>query len=127
MFLRNSFKKKLVLFLAALDDTWCQYISYSAQRYRIYFGQWKKSSIYSTVSQLLSVGQIEKIVKKNGKVYLRLTSKTCEKLKEDIPFFKFSQKQWDGFWRLVIFDIPEKKKFLRNALRRKLISLGLGQ
>ena len=127
MFLRNSFKKKLILLLALFDDIFGEYFSYSAQKYRRLFGNWKKASFYTTISQLLSVGQIEKIVKDNGKVYLRLTSKTWKGLKEDIPFFKFSQKKWDGYWRLVIFDIPEKKKLLRNALRRKLVSLSLGR
>lgn len=32
-------------------------------------------------------------------------------------------KKWDGLWRIVIFDIPEKKKIARNALRRKLKEL----
>lgn len=33
-------------------------------------------------------------------------------------------KKWDKKWRLVIFDIPEKKKLARNILRRKLKDLG---
>mgnify|MGYP001606639190 CR=1 FL=1 len=33
-------------------------------------------------------------------------------------------KQWDGKWRMVIFDIPEKKKRARDALREKLKELG---
>lgn len=31
---------------------------------------------------------------------------------------------WDGWWRVVTFDIPHKKKILRELLRRKLRSLG---
>lgn len=30
----------------------------------------------------------------------------------------------DGIWKLVIFDIPESKRKVRNMLRQKLISLG---
>lgn len=33
-------------------------------------------------------------------------------------------RKWDGKWRLVIFDIPEKFKKARNALRLKLKNLG---
>ena len=33
-------------------------------------------------------------------------------------------KRWDGIWRIVTFDIPEKKKSTRNALRDKLKELG---
>ncbi len=32
--------------------------------------------------------------------------------------------EWDGKWRVVIFDIPEKKKNAREAMRRKLKELG---
>lgn len=35
--------------------------------------------------------------------------------------------KWDKLWRLVIFDIPEKKKRAREALRRKLRELGFYQ
>ena len=34
------------------------------------------------------------------------------------------QKQWDGLWRLVCFDIPEKKRRRRDALRIKLKESG---
>lgn len=34
---------------------------------------------------------------------------------------------WDKKWRLIIFDIPESKKYARNALRQKLKNLGFYQ
>lgn len=37
---------------------------------------------------------------------------------------KIKKEHWDGRWRLVIFDIPEKIRTGRNALRRKLRALG---
>ena len=37
---------------------------------------------------------------------------------------KIKENQWDGKWRVVIFDIPEKIKTSRNALRDKLKELG---
>ncbi|RJQ32267.1 hypothetical protein C4572_01440 [Candidatus Parcubacteria bacterium] len=33
-------------------------------------------------------------------------------------------EKWDGKWRMVTFDIPEKKKLAREALRIKLKKLG---
>lgn len=33
-------------------------------------------------------------------------------------------KRWDRKWRIVIFDIPEKKRLARDVLRRKLKELG---
>lgn len=32
-------------------------------------------------------------------------------------------KHWDGLWRIVVFDIPEKNKRAREALRQKLREL----
>ena len=34
-------------------------------------------------------------------------------------------KEWDKKWRVTLFDIPEKKKALRNALRTNFKQLGL--
>jgi DNA-binding transcriptional regulator PaaX len=36
-------------------------------------------------------------------------------------------KTWDGYWRIVIFDIPERKKLGREAFRSKLKQLGFFQ
>lgn len=33
-------------------------------------------------------------------------------------------RNWDGKWRVVFFDIPEKERRARNALREKLYDLG---
>jgi DNA-binding transcriptional regulator PaaX len=35
--------------------------------------------------------------------------------------------KWDGYWRLVLFDIPEKQKIGRETLRNKLKQLGFYQ
>lgn len=35
-----------------------------------------------------------------------------------------TKKRWDGIWRLVIFDIPERFKPARMALQEKLLHLG---
>jgi phenylacetic acid degradation operon negative regulatory protein len=34
------------------------------------------------------------------------------------------KEKWDGKWRFVIFDIPEKLKSGRDALRKKIKKLG---
>lgn len=36
-------------------------------------------------------------------------------------------KEWDGCWRLVIFDIPETRKLGRDSFARKLKELGFVQ
>jgi DNA-binding transcriptional regulator PaaX len=48
----------------------------------------------------------------------RLQQKDIQNMKIPLP------DQWDGNWRLVFFDIPEKYKKRRNALTSKLRELG---
>ncbi len=33
-------------------------------------------------------------------------------------------KKWDGKWRVLIFDIPENRRFDRTSIRQALISIG---
>jgi len=33
-------------------------------------------------------------------------------------------KKWDGKWRVLIFDIPENRRFARNSVRQALVSIG---
>lgn len=74
------------------------------------------STLYKAVRQLRQKGYIE--TQKNGRqIFLRLTDKgqqeiILKKLLED--------ENWDGKWRVVIFDIPEKHRKLRNTLRSQL-------
>lgn len=41
-----------------------------------------------------------------------------------IKEMKIARSDWDGKWRLVVFDIPEKLRHGRNALRERLKHLG---
>lgn len=78
------------------------------------------------ISRLFHTGYMEKIIK-NGKPYLRLTSKARDSLKRDFSLFRQQNRSWDGKWRLVIFDIKEKERYLRDMLREKLVELGFGR
>lgn len=60
----------------------------------------------------------------------RVTAELTEKGKRKIKQFQFNELQivrpekWDGKWRIAIFDIPEKLRKGRDALRNKLNNLG---
>jgi phenylacetic acid degradation operon negative regulatory protein len=86
---------------------------------------YEPSKLRYTYYRLLKTGYIEKVIK-NGKPYLRLTNKAGSKLKRDFPLLTIQRKKWDKKWRLVIFDIKEKEKSLRERLRDKLKELGFG-
>ena len=55
-------------------------------------------------------------ITKKGEMYL-LKETAYENLKN-------RTKKWDGKWRVLIFDIPEQKKIMREHIRRTLISIG---
>ena len=42
-------------------------------------------------------------------------------------FNKTKPKIWDGKWRIIIFDIPEKLRGKRDLLRRELVGFGFKQ
>ena len=88
--------------------------------------KYRKSYLYKKVHQLLKTGQIERIIK-NGQPFFRLSNSGKKKIVRDFPILSMQRKKWDKKWRLVIFDIPEKKRKARNALREKLIELGFGK
>lgn len=60
---------------------------------------------------------------------LRLTEKGKAKLQHiRLTKFKFSiPKKWDKRWRVLIFDIPERKRALRDKVRSTLVAIGFVQ
>jgi phenylacetic acid degradation operon negative regulatory protein len=70
----------------------------------------------------LTQGDLLKITPQNGQEIVELTKKGRKRL----LFYDLKQltlikpPRWDGFWRVVIFDIDEGKRHFRNALRRQM-------
>ena len=73
----------------------------------------QKEYISSSASKMTKKG----LLKFNGRFY-ELTQAGREQLgKWELTNFKFKEpKKWDKKWRVVIFDIPEKKRKIRNGL-----------
>lgn len=67
--------------------------------------------------KILSDGSFRLVLTKNGKEQ----AKKLNLLGSRIDFKK--PKKWDGKWRIVIFDIPEKDRIFRNILREHLCKL----
>ncbi len=58
---------------------------------------------------------------------LRLTAlgaRELERLQSVADLQARNQKKWDGKWRVLIFDIPEKNRRLRDRIREMLRHLG---
>ncbi|MDP3988048.1 MAG: CRISPR-associated endonuclease Cas2, partial [Candidatus Levybacteria bacterium] len=65
-------------------------------------------------------------VEKDGKTYIKVTGNGKKVIKSfDYDDMKLiNPKTWDKKWRLVIFDIPDKKKKERRAISKKLKDIG---
>lgn len=87
---------------------------------------YKRHNFRKSLVRSLRVGNIEKI-EKNNEIYLRLTGDGRDKVMRDFPLISFCNKKWDKKWRMLIFDIEERKRRDRNILRNKLYSLGFGK
>ena len=86
---------------------------------------YERQRVKQTVKRLEKSGYI-KIRKQNGKEKIVITQKGKRKVLEyDFNKMKLKiPKKWDGLWRMVIFDIPEDRKSVRNAISYKLKDLG---
>ena len=94
--------------------------AYHHYRYRYDIPELKKSSLSQALKRLRENGLIELIDDKE--LIIRLTDMGRDKiLWEKI---KNSNEKWDGKWRVVIWDIPEKRRVARDLLRYKLKQLG---
>lgn len=78
----------------------------------------KKSALAQALKRLRERGLVEKIDNRDvGKIVYKLT----EAGKEYILLNKSEdQIEWDGKWRIMVFDIPENKRVVRDILRNRL-------
>jgi DNA-binding transcriptional regulator PaaX len=58
---------------------------------------------------------------------LKITEIGKQLIDSFIPIKKYADQKWDGWWRLIIFDIPESKRHKRDQLRQLLKLYGYGQ
>ena len=78
------------------------------------------SKLSLAISRLRKQGFIEKS-KDEVKIYFKLTEIGRDWLVKHSPEEHW---EWDGLWRIVIFDIPETHARVRNILRRRLKEWG---
>jgi len=83
------------------------------------------SYIKKTVTKLKEKGMID-FEKRGNKMFVKLT----EKGERELLRYQLKEKviekpkKWDKKWRVIIFDIKEKRKHIREQLRKELINLG---
>jgi len=75
-------------------------------------------AISRSVKNLIEAGYAE-ILNSDNQSYLKITKKGKTKLNSIrlLGDEMLVPKTWDGFWRIIILDIPEERKNEREALR----------
>ena len=83
------------------------------------------SYVNRNIRRLKNRGMI-KFERRDGKSFVMLTEKgQKELLKYQLREVVIRKpKRWDKKWRVLIFDIKEKRKIARDELRRELANLG---
>src|SRR3989338_1597786 len=120
----RTYKKSLTNAISfALEKTVDGYIrleDFAYHHYRYHYGipELKKSSLSQALKRLREGGLIEQ-VKLRDDIVIKLTEAG-----RDLIGGEIEDKEWDGKWRIVIFDIPEEKRIIRNLFRRNLKKWG---
>lgn len=79
----------------------------------------------TAAGRLVAKGQA-KWVERDGKKYLRLTEAGHKALafEQSKVALQNQKKKWDGRWRMVVFDIPERRRRVRIRLRAYMTEVG---
>lgn len=101
----------------------------NAARLLRFFPGFKKGARFnykakSVLGRLADKGCIV-FVEKDGKRYARITKKGEQMLRFETEKVAMAKKRrWDRRWRIVTFDIPERRKSVRSKLRRYMQEYG---
>lgn len=85
----------------------------------------EKSNLRERIKYLKKMGLIETFVE-NKEQYFEITPKGINRVTELHDLHPVVEKPgvWDQKWRMVIFDVPDKRKGSRDVFRKKLLELG---
>ncbi len=79
-----------------------------------------KTAIARACARLVSQGLL-----KRSEKGLRLTPKGLSALTyHELAYSSGKRRRWDGRWRVLIFDVPEYRKGVRDKMRRTLMHIG---
>ena len=89
----------------------------------------KYREIWRNFNLLKKKGNLEFVKEEDDCLFYKFSEKGKAKVRKFIidELQISAPKEWDKKWRLIIFDIPEKKRSGRVALRKKLNDMGFFQ
>jgi len=83
-----------------------------------------KLTISTVHRQVLKRLKMEHLIEKRGDIY-KITKKGDRLVDSIFNIAKLKQnKKWDHMWRVIIFDIPERRRNEREGMRRMMVTMG---
>ena len=83
-------------------------------------------SVRAAISRMSKQGWIQ-ARKEGNKSYYFLTERGEARMEEAANrIFKLKPQTWDGKWRVLMYNIPEEKRSVRDELRKELVWSGFG-
>jgi phenylacetic acid degradation operon negative regulatory protein len=85
-----------------------------------------EQAVRVAVSRMMKQGLLQS-EKKGNKSYYELTERGVRRVDEAARrIYKLDPHEWDAKWRVVMYNIPEEKRQLRDELRKELQWSGFG-
>ncbi len=122
MKVKDSLSKAILYSLEKSIDSYIKFEDFIYNPHRYIYGYPRvlnKSKISQALKRLRERGLIDFVGTRE--ILVRLVLKSDYELNEKM---RTEEKEWDGRWRLVIFDVPEKHRKARNLIRFKLKEWG---
>jgi CRISPR-associated endonuclease Cas2 len=125
----NTLKRKiLLLFLGGLALGFTYHPGKQWKIIKNVSREWRRineKELWQEIRKLYRSRLVDKRENPDGSFTFVLSAKgKIKTLSFQFEKIRLERKNWDGKWRLVVFDIPEKLKRARDALREKLKELG---
>lgn len=85
-----------------------------------------EQAVRAAVSRMYRQGWLQSSRKGNRSFY-SLTARGMDRMEEaGARIFKLRTVTWDGKWRVFMYSIPEKRRSIRDELRKELVWSGFG-
>ena len=123
-------RTKILLSLLLMSDITLDYVTFNNSLQTVFDLSFNQKT-RGTISGMLKEELMEKFQSTNPNEQIlnnkyHLTEKGFYALCLKFPFFRFLRESWDLTWRILSYEIPEKKRELRDRLRREVSGWGLG-
>lgn len=121
----KSVRNTLLFFLSFIADFYTEFSPRNLYRFWYEMGgsDYQPQSFSQIVSRMIKREEIE-LKREKNKNTLKIKEKGIKEMERLIPLWRNRNWRWDKKWRLLIFDIEEKRRIIRDLLRKKIKELG---